>query len=79
MLPPNMTSRVQMLDVGLNKSFKDRVQAYQRQFVIDQIDESNDKPKITKELMTKWIAESWEAIDISVIKNTARKIGFTAA
>jgi len=76
MLPPNMTSRVQMLDVGLNRPFKVRVQAAQRQFMLDQIEADIQKPKITRELMTKWIADAWEAIDVSVIRNTAHKIGF---
>ena len=71
-----MTSRVQMLDVGLNKPFKSQMLNFQRQFICDQDDENIVKPKITRELMTKWIADSWESIGVAVIQNTARSIGF---
>lgn len=72
-LPPNMTSKVQILDVGINKPFKDRMNRYYMEFMIDNISRS---PKVTRKLMARWVAESWAAIVPSTIKNTARNIGF---
>lgn len=76
MLPPNMTSRVQMLDVGVNKPFKDRMKHCYREHMLDEIEDNATKVKITRELMTEWIADSYEGVPSSAIKNTARKIGF---
>ena len=73
MLPPNFTSKLQILDVGVNKPFKDRLTAIWMQWMVD-----NDKDtKITRAIISHWIADAWEAIPTSAIINTARRIGFT--
>ncbi|KAJ2984896.1 hypothetical protein HDV02_000867, partial [Globomyces sp. JEL0801] len=61
--------------VGINRPFKAHVQAYQEQFMIEHVNDSSN-PKITRELMSKWIADSWEKISCQTIKNTAHHIGF---
>jgi hypothetical protein len=66
-----MTSSVQILDVGINKPFKDRMKAHYNNFMI-----TNSSGKVTRDLMGKWIADSWEYIPATFITNTARKIGF---
>jgi hypothetical protein len=72
-LPANMTSRVQILDVGVNKPFKGRMRAYYNQYMLDCHPEYG---KVTRELMASWIANAWETMPASAIINTARKIGF---
>lgn len=72
-LPPNMTSRVQILDVGINKPFKDRMKAYFNQFMVENVATNQ---KVTRELMGKWIADSWANIPDRFVMNTCRSIGF---
>ena len=72
-LPPNMTSRVQILDVGINKPFKDRMKAYFNQFMVENVATNQ---KVTRELMGKWIADSWANIPDGFVMNTCRSIGF---
>jgi hypothetical protein len=75
MLPPNMTSRVQVLDVGINKPFKDNMRWFYSNFFVENA-ELNPKPKVTREIMAKWIADSWEMIRSDTILKTCSKIGF---
>jgi hypothetical protein len=78
MLPPNMTSRVQVLDVGLNKPFKSRLQDEYDEFLLNSVENNvNPKIKITREIVSKWVSKAWTDIPASVIKNTSRSIGFT--
>ena len=72
-LPPNMTSRVQILDVGINKPFKDRMRAYYDDYMLKSYPEPG---KITRELMGTWVADAWESLPVTAIINTAKKIGF---
>ena len=71
-LPPNMTSRVQLLDVAINKPFKDRMKRYYNQYMVDNI---RMNPKVTRELMGTWIADSWADISPRFIENGCRSIG----
>jgi hypothetical protein len=73
LLPANMTSTLQILDVGINMPFKDFMKAQYTQFLIDSLDK---KTNITRELMSTWIANSWESVKALSIVNTSRKIGF---
>jgi hypothetical protein len=73
MLPPNMTSRVQVLDVGINKPFKDNMRWFYSKFLVEN---AGTKPKITREVMSKWIADSWELVSTETILNSCKKIGF---
>jgi hypothetical protein len=78
MLPSNMTSRVQVLDVGLNKPFKDRLQDQYDEFLLDHIETSdNCRIKITREIISEWVSKAWADIPASIIKNTSRHVGFT--
>lgn len=72
-LPPNMTSRVQILDVGINKSFKGRMKGHYNDFMALNW---NNNPKVTRRLMGTWVADSWAAVPRSSIINTCRSIGF---
>ena len=73
MLPPNMTSRVQILDVGINKPFKDSMRTYYHQYLLSAT--AGEKAKVTRQLMSQWIADSWELLPARFITNTCRKIG----
>lgn len=71
MPPPNMTSKVQILDVGINKPFKDYMRSLYNDFLLN-----NPTDKVTKVLISKWIADSWEKIPEEFVINTAHRIGF---
>jgi hypothetical protein len=60
-LPPNMTSTLQMLDVGINAPFKYHLKQFYRQYM-QESRQADLKPKITRELITFWVAEAWEMI-----------------
>jgi hypothetical protein len=84
-LPPNSTSKVQMLDVGINKPFKQKMQEYFSSFLIERgnaaLQEGLERaliPKVTRGMMSKWIADAWDSITPETIKNTAVKVGFVS-
>jgi hypothetical protein len=71
LVPGGYTSRLQVMDVGINKPFKDRVR--------DQYDEwfmtvpSGSKPQ--RPDVATWIAKSWLDLPTSAIANTWRRVG----
>jgi hypothetical protein len=73
--PANMTSRVQILDVGINKPFKDYKRS-QFNIFMQATQTTLGGNKVTRELMGKGIADSWEKVSASFVLKTARKIGF---
>jgi len=75
-LPPNTTSVTQILDVGVNKQFKGHLQQFQMSHLVQTFEKSGGKVKITRELMSKMIADAWDLVTPTAVTNTARKIGF---
>lgn len=79
-LPPNMTSKLQILDVGINKPFKSYMKARYNLLICRKMDLMLDESRdniITRETMIKWVADSWDEVKHSAITNTSRHIGFT--
>lgn len=68
-----MTRRVQILDVGVNKPFKDYMSAYFNDHITENV---HDNPKVTRKMMSKLIANAWEQVKVSTIINTCKKIGY---
>lgn len=71
-LPPNMTSKLQVMDVGVNKPFKNY---YEHQRDMWQV-ENEHAQKVSRKLCAEWTCAAWEDLKESTIINTARKIGF---
>lgn len=71
-LPPNMTSKIQVMDVGVNKPFKNY---YEHQRDMWQV-ENEHAQKVSRKLCAEWTCAAWEDLKESTIINTARKIGF---
>ena len=72
-IPGGYTSKLQVLDVGVNKPFKDRIRHESDLFL--SANSSNNKP--SRQIVSHWIASSWNDIPTSTIVNTWRHIGYT--
>lgn len=74
LLPPNFTSKLQPLDVGVNKPFKDRL----KQIYVEYAARApvGVEFRVTRSMISDWIAYAWDGITPQTITNTIRKIGF---
>jgi hypothetical protein len=73
-IPAGYTSRLQVMDVGLNKPFKDSCREEFERFVT--YSAVNEKPQ--RVTVAGWINTAWNNISDSTIKNTWRHIGIGA-
>ncbi len=74
LLPPIFTSKLQPLDVGINKPFKDRLK---RLYVEDASKiATGDNLQVTRLMISHWIAKAWMEVPTSAITNTVRRIGY---
>jgi hypothetical protein len=55
--PPGCTSRAQVLDVGINKPLKVRMRSQAVEWMLE-----NQNEKVSRMLVSNWIAKSWEDI-----------------
>lgn len=70
-IPGGYTSKLQVMDVGLNKPFKDKVrEGYEGWYMSV---EATSKP--TRLLVSNWIWSSWTGITHSTMLNAWRKVG----
>lgn len=72
-IPGGYTSKLQVMDVGLNKPFKDRMRNCVEQFIVSQ--PVGTKP--TRKVVSHWIKKAWDDMDIVTVQNTWRHIGYT--
>ena len=70
-IPESCTSQAQILDVGVNKPFKNLMCRFRYCYLVD-----NPDATVTRELVGKWIADSWENLNGDIVINTTRHIGF---
>ena len=79
-IPGGLTSLLQLLDVSLNKPFKDRVRKKWMQWMADGIHEftaTGRQKKPSEELICSWISEAWNDIPAEMIAATFLKCGIT--
>lgn len=87
LLPPNTTSKTQVLDVGINKPFKAGIRklfikylADEFRMQFDNLDEDSvfkiDYSKIKRSTLSKWISEVWKDCARIPIERTLRNIGY---
>ena len=78
-LPPNTTSMLQPLDLGIIQNFKVHYLTLFLRFVLSKIDASEMASEFTKSVSIlhaiRWIAQAWEADQPETVKKCFRKAG----
>ena len=72
-IPPRYTSKLQQMDVGMNKPFKDRMRECVEDFMVTY---GVDKKPVRRDIL-HWIKKSWNEIPESVLVKTWIHIGYT--
>lgn len=71
-IPGGYTSKLQVLDVGLNKPFK----GYVRECVEDFVDDAPAGAKPKRQDVSHWIKNAWERLSPEMAINTWKRIGY---
>jgi len=66
------TSKLQVIDVGINKPFKGYVMECYERFMVNNVSGT----KATRLDVAKWVEEAWEKVSVNTICNTWSSIGF---
>jgi DDE superfamily endonuclease len=74
LLPPHSTSVLQVMDVGINKPFKNHLKEQYDMWCLEHINDARQKPQ--REDVSKWIKKSWDRITTTTIKKTWKHIGW---
>ena len=79
-IPGGLTSILQLLDVSLNKPFKDGVRKRWMEWMANGIHEftaTSRQKKPSEELICSWIADAWREIPTDMIESSFLKCGIT--
>lgn len=78
-LPPNTTSKLQPLNLGINQNFKVHYRKLFLRFVISKIDECDTPSEVIKSVnilqAIRWVAQAWEAVSKDTVSKCFRKAG----
>ena len=78
-LPPNTTSKLQPLDLGIIQNFKVHYRTLFLRFVLSQIDACDKASEVVKSVSIlhsiRWVAQAWEAVSAETIRRCFRKAG----
>ena len=78
-LPPNTTSVLQPLDLGIIQNFKTYYRKYLFRYVVAKIEECTSASEVTKSLTIlnaiRWVAEAWKAVLPETVQKCFRKAG----
>ncbi len=75
-IPGGLTSKLQPLDLSVNKSFKDKMRAKWDQWMIKgyhSYTKSGSMKRASYAEVCKWIVESWKEVTVDCVKNGFRK------
>jgi hypothetical protein len=73
-MPGGSTSRVQVLDVGINKPFKDKFRTAWTQWMITENRQNN--LSVSRPLLAQWVSSVWKSIDTTTVEHTWAKCGY---
>ena len=65
-------SKLQVMDVGINKPFKDYIKDCFKQFMVG----NENGTKVGRDEVAKWVDEAWRRVSLQTICNTWSSIGF---
>lgn len=78
-LPPNTTSKLQLLDLGIIINFKPHYRKFLMRFVLAKIEECSTAKKVIKSLnilhAIRWTSQTWNEVTPDMIKKCFRKVG----
>ena len=74
LIPPDTTSQIQPLDLGIIQNFKIHYRKLLLRFVLSKIDDTNDTAwQIVKSISVlmaiRWVAEAWDSVQEETIRN----------
>lgn len=78
LVPEGYTSKLQVLDVGINRPFKVNVATAYRNFLVRSVHNTEKTPKPSRQEVAAWVCEAWNRITTDAILNTWRHIGIQA-
>ena len=79
-LPPNTTSRLQPLDLGIIKNLKVYYRKMLLRYILTKMNECSTAAEVVNSITIlqaiRWIAKAWKKVDQTVVKTCFRKAGF---
>ena len=75
-IPAGYTSKLQPMDVGINKPFKGKVRSCYSRWMVANKENPNPKFKPTRISVAKWIKEAWNGIEKNTFINSFYGSGF---
>ncbi len=74
LIPGGYTSKLQPMDVGINKPFKNHIRAEFHNWLV-----VNRKTRPSRQSVSEWVSGAWNAISASVVRNSFRGAGLVVA
>ena len=78
-IPPGYTSKLQPMDVGVNKPFKGKTRTCYAAWLVANKNNTNKQLKPTRKLIASWIYNAWTAIAQNTFINSFYGSGFDIA